>query len=73
MLIIFTKGVIFIYLLETMNIHNPYSLKAMKMGTEIFKLISYKEYVPFPGWNIYCKDKCSIAREAFLKWVWREN
>ena len=50
----------YLYLLEL--------LEAMKMGTENFKFISHEKYVPIPGWNIYCKNKYSIAREAFLKW-----
>jgi len=39
------------------------------MGTENLKFMSHKKYVPIPGWNIYCKNKYSIAREALLKWV----
>ena len=44
-----------------------YLLEAMKMGMENFKFISHEKYVPVSGWNVYCKNKYSIAREAFLK------
>ena len=42
----------------------------MKMRRENFKFKSYKKYVHILWWNISYENEHSIAREAFLKWVY---
>ena len=42
---------------------------ALKSASTRFKYINRRRFSPVPGWNDFCKEKHSPAREALKLWI----
>ena len=53
------------------NIDRAYSniVDALKTSSNhLMEMNRYRNFKPIPGWNVHCKEKYAVAREAYLNW-----